>query len=188
MPYFNHTTKSAKSPLNLVVGRNQNILTNTAQYAQCLSQTSQQVMASVMKYKDELWINRPGSRHQRSLTVLSQGTRSKYSRLWIWHGLNTLKKLKEDIHDGEMYSHTSGQESVHTTDLPEEKQYKSGIRKMTGHLKGFTAEGNARECTALQQTNRRSAKLTRGHSRWWKPKSTTDQHWKKKRKKNHIEA
>jgi hypothetical protein len=34
----------------------------------------------------------------------------------------------------------------------------------------------------LQQTNRRSAKLTRGHSRWWKPKSTTDQHWKKKKK------
>lgn len=78
----------------------------------------------------------------------------------------TLKKLKEDIHDGEMYSHTSGQESAHMTDLPEEKQYKSEIRKMTGHLKGFTAEGNAGESTALQQTNRRSAKLTRGHSRW----------------------
>jgi hypothetical protein len=78
----------------------------------------------------------------------------------------TLKKLKEDIHDGEMYSHTSGQESVHMTDLSEEKQYKSEIRKMTGHLKGFTAKGNARESTALQQTNRRSAKLTRGHSRW----------------------
>lgn len=95
----------------------------------------------------------------------------------------TLKKLKEDIHDGEMYSHTSGQESVHTTDLPEEKQYKSEISKMTGRLKGFTAEGNARESTAMQQTNRRSAKLTRGHSRWWKPKAQQINIEKKRKKR-----